>query len=118
MQTLIETLNLYNNAFDALCEAQELVEQLELETRRILNNNTEPITVPTGGDADRNITTPADLEPLPLGTVISAGGIEYMRTGFSYTPWVSYFGHELSHYEVFRHMLDDADECEIIHEGN
>ncbi len=41
MQTLIETLNLYNNAFDALCEARNLVEQLELETSRILNNNTD-----------------------------------------------------------------------------
>lgn len=118
MQTLVETLNYYNNAFDALCEAQELVEQLELETSRILNGNTEPITVPTGGDADRNITTPADLECLPLGTVISVDGVEYMRTGYSHGPWTAYLGYEYSHHKMFRQMLEDAGKCEIIHEGN
>lgn len=30
MQTLTETINLYNNVYDALCDAQKLVEQLEL----------------------------------------------------------------------------------------
>lgn len=118
MQTLTETLNLYNNAYDALCDAQKLVEQLEMETRGILNRNTEPITAPTVGDADRNITTPADLERLPLGTVISVGGGEYMRTGYSNGPWTDFLGCEHSNYKMFRRMLEDADECEIIHEGN
>lgn len=118
MQTLVETLNLYNNAFDALCEAQNLVEQLELETRRILNDNTEPITVPTGGDADRNITTPADLECLTPGTVISVNGVEHIRMGYSGDSWADYLGHKLSHHKVFRRMLDSANECEIIHVGN
>lgn len=118
MQTLVETLNYYNNAFDALREAQELVEQLELETSRILNGNTEPIIASTGGDADRNITTPADLERLPLGTVISVDGVEYMRTGYSHGPWTAYLGYEYSHHKMFRQMLEDAGKCEIIHEGN
>lgn len=118
MQTLIETLNLYNNAFDALCEAQNLVEQLETEASRILDNNTEPITVPTVGDVDRNITTPDDIKQLHLGTVIRIGGTEYMRAGYPSVLWTDCLGRELSYREVFRRMLDDADECHIIHEGN
>lgn len=118
MQTLIETLNLYNNAFDALCEAQKLVEQLEKEAGRILGKNTEPIRVPTGDGEGRVFTTPADFKQLPLGTVISVGGSEYMRTGYPGVLWTDYLGRELSYREVFRRILDNADECKIIHEGN
>lgn len=118
MQTLIETLNLYNNAFDALCEAQNLVGQLEKETSRILDNNTEPIRVSTGEGGGRTFTTPGDLKQLHLGTVISVGGSEYMRTGYPDALWTDYLGRELPYREVFRRMLDDADECHIIHEGN
>ena len=118
MQTLIETLNLYNNADDALCEAHNLVEQLEKETRRILNSNTEPIRVATGNGGGRMLTTPADLECLLIGTVISVGGIEYMRTGYSRDPWTDLLGRKRSSHEVFRRMLEDADKCEIVHEGN
>lgn len=118
MQTLVETLNRYNNAQDALYEAQKLVEQLEKETSRILNNNTEPIRVSTDEGGGRMFTTPADLQYLPLGTVISVDGIEHMRIGISRDPWVDNLGHELSHCELFRRMLDSADECEIIHVGN
>lgn len=89
MQTLVETFNLYNNAYDALCEAQKLVEQLEKETRHILNRNTEPIRVSTGECGVRMFTTPADLEHLLIGTVISVGGVEHMRTGYSRDPWTA-----------------------------
>lgn len=54
MQTLVETLNLYNNAYDALCEAQNLVEQLQRETKHILNCNTDPIRVATGNGGGRS----------------------------------------------------------------
>nr|DAS02770.1 MAG TPA: N-terminal domain of NWD NACHT-NTPase [Caudoviricetes sp.] len=118
MQTLVETLNLWNNAYDALCEAQKLVEQLETETNRILNHNTEPIRVATGNGGGRMFTTPADLERLPLGTVISVGGSEYMRIGYSSSPWTDCLGCRHSHYKMFRRALEDADECEIIHKGN
>lgn len=118
MQTLVETLNLYNNAFDALCEAQKLVEQLEKETSRILDNNTEPIRVSTGDGGGRMFTTPDDIKQLALGTVISIGGNEYMRAGYPSVLWTDCLGRELSYHEVFRRMLDDVDECEIIHEGN
>lgn len=118
MQTKVETLNLYNNAFDALCEAHNLVEQLETETSRILNRNTEPITVSTGEGGGRMIITPADLECLPLGTVISIGGSEYMRTSYSNGSWTNFLGCKYSHDKVFRYMLEDADKCEIIHKGN
>lgn len=118
MQTLIETLNLYNNAYDALCEAHRLAEQLEMETCHILNRNTEPIRVATGNGEDRMFTTPANLECLPLGTVISIGGSEYMRTSYSNGSWTNFLGCKYSHDKVFRYMLEDADKCEIIHEGN
>ena len=118
MQTLIETLNLYNNACDALCDAQKLVEQLEVETSHILWSNTEPIRPPTNYGTSHTITTPADLDQLPLGTVISVGGSEYMRTGYSHGPWTNILGNKRSHNEMFRCMLDSADECEFIHEGN
>ena len=118
MQTLIETLNLCNNAYDALCEAQKLVKQLERGTSRILDNNTEPITVPTGEGVTHILTTPADLKRLPLGTVISVGDIEYMRTGYSHGPWTAYLGYEYSHHKMFRQMLEAPDKCEIIHKGN
>lgn len=117
MQTRIETLNLHNNAYDALCEAQKLVEQVERETSRILDNNTEPITVPTGEGATHILTTPADLKRLPLGTVISVGDIEYMRTGYSHGPWTDFLGYKHSHDRMFRFMLDHVGECEFIHEG-
>lgn len=118
MQTLVETINLWNNAFDALCEAQNLVEQLNREIGRIFDNNTEPIKVPTVGDADFNITTPADLRRLPAGTVIGVSSSEYMRAIYASGPWIDHLGYALTHSEVFRRMLDNADECKIIHEGN
>lgn len=118
MQTLVETLNLYNNAFDALCEAQNLVEQLERETSHILWSNTEPIRLHTNCGTSRTITTPADLDQLPLGTVISVDGVEYMRTGYSHGPWTNILGNKRSHNEMFRRMLDSADECEFIHKDN
>ena len=118
MQTLIETLNLYNNAFDALCEAQGLVDQLKKEASRILDNNTEAITIPTSGDADSKITTPDDLRYLIDGTVITIGGAEYMRTGYTHGPWVDFLGNKRSNDYLFRCMLDHVGECEIVHEGN
>ena len=118
MQTLIETLNLYNNAFDALCEAQKLVEQIETETSHILDNNTEPIIAVAGEGATHIFRTPAYLERLPLGTVISVDGVEYMRTGYSHGPWTGYLGHEYSHHRMFLQMLEDADKCEIVHKVN
>lgn len=118
MQTLVETLNRYSNAFDALCEAERLVKQLKDETSRILDNNTEPITVPVSGGADREITTPDDLKHLTAGTVILIGYLEYMRTGLGGDPWVNFAGVERSHDYVFRCMLDHVGECEIVHEGN
>lgn len=118
MQTLVETLNLYNNAYDALCEAHNLVEQLEKETSRILGNNKEPIVVPVLGRTRRTFTTPTSLDRLSPGTVISVGGVEHMRTGYSGSPWIDCLGHEHSHYKMFRRMLEDADECEIIHVAN
>lgn len=118
MQTQVETLNYYNNAFDALCEAEQLVEQLKDETSRILDNNTEPITVPVCGGSARKITTPDDLNSLTTGTVIAIGTAEYMRTGYAHGPWVDFLGNKRSHDYLFRHMLDHANECEIIHEGN
>lgn len=118
MQTLVETLNLYNNAYDVLCQAHNLVEELETETRRILNSNTEPIRMSTSDGGGRMITTPADLGGLPLGTVISIGGSEYMRTIYSNGSWTNFLGCKYSHDKVFRYMLEDADKCEIIHKGN
>lgn len=118
MQTLVETLNRYNNAQDALYEAQQLVEQLQDETIRILDNNTEPITIPVSGGGDREITTPDNLMHLTDGTVISVGGSEYMRTGYTHGPWVDFLGNKRSHDYLFRCMLDHVGECEIVHMGN
>lgn len=118
MQTLIETLNLYNNAHDALNKAEQLVVQLRRVSINILASNTEPIIISTDCDAEREITTPTDLERLTFGTVISAGGNEYMRTGYWNNAWTNSLGYKLSHDEMFRDMLNSVDECEIIHEGN
>lgn len=118
MQTLTETANLWNNAYDALYEAQNLVEQLEKETSRILSNNTEPIILPTDLGESRAITTPDDLNRLHYGTVISVGGNEYMRTGYSNGPWTDVLGVEQSNDRMFRRMLNYAGECEIIHVAN
>lgn len=118
MQTLVETLNRYNNAFGALCEAQYLVRQLETEAHRILGNNTESITVPVSGGAVHKITTPDSLRDLIDGTVITIGGAEYMRTGHTHGPWVDFLGNKRSHDYLFRHMLGHVGECMIVHEGN
>lgn len=118
MQTITETINLWNNAFDALCEAQNLVEQLEKETSRILNCNTEPIRVSTDNGGGRMFTIPDDLNRLHYGTVISVSGSEYMRTGYSNGPWTDVLGVKKSNDRLFRHMLAHVDECEIIHKGN
>lgn len=118
MQSITETINLWNNAYDALCEAQNLVEQLELEACHILNRNTEPIRVSTGDGGGCMFTTPDDLNLLHYGTVISIRGSEYMRTGYSNGPWTDILGIKKSNDRLFRHMLEHADECEIIHKGN
>lgn len=118
MQTQVETLNYYNNAFDALCEAQELVEQLEMEISSILDSNTEPIIIPVSGGGEREIITPDDLRLLDKGTVITMGDIEYVRTGYAHGPWVSFLGTKYSCDKMFRAMLEHEGECEIVHEGN
>lgn len=118
MQTLVDTLNRYNNAFDALCEAQGLVDQLKKEASRILGNNTEPIIVPISGGAVREIATPDSLKFLIDGTVIIIGGCEYMRTSYVHGPWVDFFGNKRSHDYLFRRMLDHVGECMIVHVGN
>lgn len=118
MQTLTETVNLWNNAYDALCEAQNLVEQLEKEASRILSSNTEPIILPTDLGESRTITIPDDLNRLHYGTVISVRGSEYMRTGYSNGPWTDILGVKKSNDRMFRHMLERVGECEIIHVAN
>ena len=118
MQSITETINLWNNTYDALCQARNLVEQLEREISRILDNNTESITVPTDGGTSRTITTPDDLNRLRYGTVISIRGSEYMRTGYSNGPWIDILGVIKSNDRLFRNMLEHAEECEFVHEGN
>lgn len=118
MQTLAETANLWNNAYDALYEAQNLVEQLEKETSRILSDNTEPIILSTDFGEGLAIKTPDDLNLLHYGTVISIRGSEYMRTGYSNGPWTDILGIKKSNDRLFRHMLEHAGECEIIHVAN
>lgn len=118
MQTLVETTNRYNNALDALYEAQQLVEQLQDETSRILDDNTEPIMIPVSGGADREITTPDDLSLLNNGTVITLVGVEYMRTSYAHGPWTDFLGSNHSHDKMFRMMLGHVGECKIVHEGN
>lgn len=118
MQTLADTLNRYNNAFDALCEAQGLVDQLKLEASRILDNNTEAIVLPASGGIDRTITTPDNLMSLTDGTVIIVGGVEYMRTGYTRGPWIDFLGNKRTHDYLFRCMLDHVGECEIVHVGD
>lgn len=118
MQTLTETLNRYNNADAVLHEAMQLVERLELETSYILKHNTEPIIVPVSRSTAYEITTPNDLRPLTGGTVISIGGIDYMRTSYAHGPWVDFLGNRRSHDYVFRCMLEDVDACRIVHEGD
>jgi hypothetical protein len=118
LQSITETISLWNNAYDALCEAQSLVEQLEKETSRILDDNTEPIRVPTDYGTSRTITTPDDLNRLHYGTVISVSGSEFMRTGYSNGPWTDMLGIKKSNDRLFRHMLGHAGECEIVHMGN
>ena len=117
MQTLVETLNRYNNAFGALREAEELVEQLKQEASRILESNTEPITVPANGGSVRKITTPDDLNYFTEGTVIAVGSVEYMRTGYVHGPWTDFLGKKCSHDYLFRCMLDHVNACEIVHKG-
>lgn len=118
MQNLIETRNLYNNAHDALDKAGQLVVELRRVSNSILACNTEPIMISIDCDAECEITTPTDLGLLTFGTVISAGGNEYMRTGYGNSAWTNSLGYKLSHEEMFCAMLNYVNECEIIHEGN
>nr|DAS73467.1 MAG TPA: hypothetical protein [Caudoviricetes sp.] len=67
MQTLIETLNLYNNAFDALCEARNLVEQLELETAASSTTTRNQSLCPQAGTQTATSQPPPTLNAYPSG---------------------------------------------------
>ena len=120
MQTLIETLNLYNNADDALYQAEQLVTQLKQQAEAILANNTEPVTMrPIGGvGRGREVTVAADLNQWPTGTVVRVGGIEYMRVSLARGNWIDCIGCKTDCNTLFRHMLNQADDCFLVHVGN
>lgn len=116
MQTLQETNNKWNNAYDAHYKAEQLAIRIKAEMNAILDANTEPVTLTVSGDPERgrSIITPGDLHDFNAGTIIRVGSIEYMRIADARGPWIDCFGHEYTHAEMFRRLLTYSDECSIV----
>lgn len=118
MQTIQETLNRYNNAEDALYEAEQLVDQLKRLTREILDANTETITLRSVGEAnparEYKVMVPFNLICQNMGTVIRIDGAEYMKVCDGYGQWGDSIGQKVSSQDLFRRMLDCPDDCQVI----
>lgn len=116
MQTIEETLERYTEAYTELEEALFAVNTANVGLHKVLHNNEEPFKL---NDIDGKftgtvITTPEDVRDMVAGSIIVIGGVEWMLRN---DGWVSGYGGNRTHDEMFVSILLHLDHVFLLHKA-
>lgn len=116
MQTIEETLAKYAKGYDKLEEATNKVITARVAMSKVLHDNKEPIKL---NDIDGKftgtvITTPEDVRDMISGSIIVIGGVEWMLRN---DGWVSGYGGNRTHDEMFVSILRHLDHVFLLHKA-
>lgn len=116
MQTIEETLAKYTKEHDKLEVVTNAVFAARLGMRAVLYDNEEPIKLYNFGGKYEGITikTPDDVRDMTTGSIIVIGGVEWMLRN---DGWVSGYGGDRTHDEMFVSMLLHRDHVFLLHKG-
>lgn len=116
MQTIEETLAEYSEQHDKLEEATNMAIAARLEKQAILYDNEEPIELLdfNGKYTGITIKTPDDVRDMIAGSIIVIGGVEWMLRN---DGWVSGYGGDRTHEEMFVSILLHLDHVFLLHKG-
>lgn len=115
-QWIAETLVRYSEAYEKLEEAMDAVTVAQLKMQKVLYLNTEPIKLSDQNDKYSGITikTPDDVRDMIAGSIIVIGGVEWMLRN---DGWVSGYGGERTHDEMFVSILLQYNHVFLLHKG-
>lgn len=110
------TLEEYAKAYKELEQAMDAVEAAKLKMQKALYLNTKAIEL---NDIDGKYTgitikTPDDVRDMIAGSIVVIGGVEWMLRN---NGWVSGYGGERTHDEMFVSMLLHRDHVSLLHKG-
>lgn len=116
MQTIEETLVKYTKEHDKLEEATNKAIAARLEKQAILYDNEEPFKLndQSGKYSGITIKTPDDVRDMIAGSIVVIGGVEWMLRN---DGWVSGYGGDRTHDEMFVSMLLHRDHVFLLHKG-
>lgn len=116
MRTIKETLKEYSKAYKGLDEALDAVEAAKLKMQKALYLNTEPIDLNDSDGEYTGITikTPDDVRDMIAGSIVVTGGVEWMLRG---DGWVSGYGGDRTHEQMFVNMLRHYADVFLLHKG-
>lgn len=116
MQTIEETLERYTEAYTELEEALFAVNTARVGLQRVLHNNEEPFKLndQSGKFTGTVITTPEDVRDMVSGSIIVIGGVEWMLRN---DGWVSGYGGNRTHDEMFVSILRHLDHVFLLHKA-
>ncbi len=116
MQTIEETLAEYTKEYDKLEVVTNAVFAAGLRMRAVLYDNEEPFKLNNFGGKYMGtmIKTPDDLRSMVAGSIIVIGGVEWMLRN---DGWVSGYGGDRTHDEMFVSMLRHRDHVFLLHKG-
>lgn len=116
MQTIEETLAKYTVEYYKLEVVTNAVFAARLSMRAVLHDNEEPFKLYDFGGKYTGtvIKTPDDVRDMTAGSIIVIGGVEWMLRNDS---WVSGYGGDRTHDEMFVSMLRHRDHVFLLHKG-
>nr|DAR03249.1 MAG TPA: hypothetical protein [Caudoviricetes sp.] len=116
MQTIEETLAKYSREYNKLEDATNAITAARLRTRTILYDNEEPFKLNNFGGkyTGTTIKTPDDVRDMIAGSIIVISGVEWMLRN---DGWVSGYGGDRTHEEMFVAMMRHRDHVFLLHEG-
>lgn len=116
MQTIEETLERYTEAYTELEEALFAVNTARVGLQKVLHNNEEPFKLndQSGKFTGTVITTPEDVRDMVSGSIIVIGGVEWMLRN---DGWVSGYGGNRTHDEMFVSILRHLDHVFLLHKA-
>lgn len=115
-QWIAETLVKHSEAYKKLEEAMDAVTVAQLKMQKVLYLNTESIKLndQSGKYTGITITTPEDVRDMVAGSIIVIGGVEWMLRN---DGWVSGYGGDRTHDEMFVSILLHLDHVFLLHKG-
>lgn len=116
MQTIEETLAKYTKEHIKLEDATNTVFAVKLGMRAVLYDNEEPFKLNNFGGkyTGTMIKTPDDLRDMTAGSIIVIAGVKWMLRN---DGWVSGYGEDRTHDEMFVSMLRHRDHVFLLHKG-